>query len=321
MPTYGEQPAPMAGAPTSSRGGGMANVLSLVAVILAVVALVIGFAVPGPLGSPGAAGAQGLAGATGVAGATGPAGPQGPQGDPGLDGTNGLDGADGLDGLDGLHCWDLNGNGVPDVGTEDLNADLAVDVLDCTGPRGPVGTNGVNGLDGLHCWDLNGNGVPDVGTEDLNSDGAVDVLDCRGPAGPGNTLASNSNTAFVPILGGVCSAYTGADVAITVPGPGTVVVQAVFMIRLDHILADNDEVDVYLESSPGLCIDLNSVKLVTVDVTQPSGIYWDEVSMLRPFTVPGAGTYTYYVNGVGFGGVGVGDVYAYASLVAVFYPS
>jgi len=70
MPTYGQQPGTTA-TPPSTRGGGMANVLSLVAVILAVVALVIGFAIPGPMGSSGAAGTDGAAGATGAQGATG----------------------------------------------------------------------------------------------------------------------------------------------------------------------------------------------------------------------------------------------------------
>ncbi len=52
-------------------------------------------------------------------------GEQGPQGEPGDDGTDGAPGAD------GLSCWDLDGNGVGDVGTEDVNADGLVDVLDC----------------------------------------------------------------------------------------------------------------------------------------------------------------------------------------------
>ncbi len=67
----------------------MSNVLSVVAVVLAVVALAVNFAIPGPAGvagqtgpagPTGATGATGPTGATGATGATGPAGPQGPSG-------------------------------------------------------------------------------------------------------------------------------------------------------------------------------------------------------------------------------------------------
>jgi hypothetical protein len=69
-------------------------------------------------------------------------GPQGPQGQPGFDGSNGSDGTDGADGTDGTDgtdgrdCWDLNGNGVPDLLTEDLDGDGVVDVNDCRGRPG-----------------------------------------------------------------------------------------------------------------------------------------------------------------------------------------
>jgi hypothetical protein len=49
----------------------------------------------------------------------------------GDDGRNGSDGAAGSDGTPGLNCWDLNGNGVADLATEDTNKDGVVDVNDC----------------------------------------------------------------------------------------------------------------------------------------------------------------------------------------------
>jgi len=45
-------------------------------------------------------------------------------------------GDDGHDGDDGISCWDLNGNGVADLDTEDTNGDGVVDALDCQGEPG-----------------------------------------------------------------------------------------------------------------------------------------------------------------------------------------
>ena len=58
----------------------------------------------------------------------GPVGPQGPQGG---QGPAGSDGPQGAVGDTGLACWDLNGDGVGDVNTEDANNDNVVNVLDC----------------------------------------------------------------------------------------------------------------------------------------------------------------------------------------------
>jgi hypothetical protein len=108
--------------------------------------------VPGPQGEPGqdgAAGADGRDGIDGVDGVDGQDGVDGIDGVDGQDGTNGQngqdgkDGTDGVDGADGLSCWDLNGNGLPDLATEDVNGDDVVDALDCVGEQGPQGDPGV----------------------------------------------------------------------------------------------------------------------------------------------------------------------------------
>jgi len=79
----------------SAPSTGVSKALSVVAVLVAVAALGINFAVPGPQGAPG------------------------------------TDGTDGTEGAGGLNCWDLNGNGVKDVASEDLDGSGAVDVADC----------------------------------------------------------------------------------------------------------------------------------------------------------------------------------------------
>ncbi len=114
----------------------MAKMLGAAALALAVVALIVSFAIPGPAG---------IAGAPGAPGATGATGPAGPTGATGATGATGPAGPAGADGTNGTNCWDLNQNGVPDVATEDLNGDTVVDVADCTGPTGPAGPQGPAG--------------------------------------------------------------------------------------------------------------------------------------------------------------------------------
>ena len=100
MPAPAPQPMPMQpmSAPPAPSSSKMGMGLSVVAVILAVLALIMSLVIPGPLGVKGDAGATGATGATGPIGPTGangaqgpagatgpagPAGPAGPQGPPG----------------------------------------------------------------------------------------------------------------------------------------------------------------------------------------------------------------------------------------------
>ncbi|MFI5414057.1 MAG: hypothetical protein ACHQ16_00030 [Candidatus Lutacidiplasmatales archaeon] len=69
--------------------------LAVGAIVVALIALVVGLVVPGPTGShggPGAAGAQGPAGGAGVPGSQGPPGSAGAAGTPGAPGSPGANG-------------------------------------------------------------------------------------------------------------------------------------------------------------------------------------------------------------------------------------
>jgi hypothetical protein len=65
-------------------------------------------------------------------------GEDGTDGVNGTNGSNGVNGVNGIDGVNGTHCWDLNTNGVCDLGTEDTNSDGICSVLDCRGTDGTV---------------------------------------------------------------------------------------------------------------------------------------------------------------------------------------
>ncbi len=113
--------------PAPRKGNALAGVAMALGAAGIALALIGMLMFPGPAGPKGDQGIQGTQGL------------QGPQGQQGLQGPQGAQGPAGPQGQNGVACWDLNGNGVGDVATEDLNGDLAVDVLDCTGPRGPPG--------------------------------------------------------------------------------------------------------------------------------------------------------------------------------------
>ena len=67
----------------------------------------------------------------------------------------------------GLACWDLDGNGIFDVATEDMNSNGIPDVGDCQGVAGPVGPAGPTGATGP-----------------VGPAGATGPTGATGPAGP-----------------------------------------------------------------------------------------------------------------------------------------
>jgi len=81
-------------------------------------------------------------------GTMGPPGQAGPPGQKGENGEKGSKGEPGTKGDSGIACWDLNGNGQPDIATEDINLDRRVDVNDCKGPKGDKGDPGPKGATG-----------------------------------------------------------------------------------------------------------------------------------------------------------------------------
>ncbi len=325
-PTYALAPAQSA--PPAAPSHGRANAALVAAVIALVIALIGVVMFPGPIGDEGSEGPQGTAGQDGDdgqdgdTGLQGPVGSQGPAGTDGVDGIDGTNGTDGTDGLDGIACWDLNGNGTGDLPAEDINSDLVVDVNDCTGQDGTDGLDGIDGLNGINCWDLNQNGIPDLATEDINGDMVVDVLDCAGstgPPGPGTIMAWSSLDLLWQITG-VCDAYVGLSVTLTVPADGFIVVSSTIVSVLDHTSGIRDIVYFRISQLVGDCVDDQWLRLEVITDNQPSDFYWPTTytDLVEPVT---AGTYTFFLNAAMSSGASASDSIWRASMIAVFYPS
>ncbi len=280
------QPVPVAAPVAPPRGGnGLSRGLSIVAVILSAIALVISFAIPGPEGTPGMDGIDGAAGATG---------PQGPQG---LQGNTGATGQQGLPGTNGTNCWDLNENGVGDVATEDLNGDTVVDVRDCTGPQGPQGPQGAQGPTGPQ-----------------GPQGPV------GPAGPGALFETDTSGATTT-LGSGCTHYSGAEVTITVPADGRVIVMSQVRIHIDHTSGTEDVWHIAVGTSATDCGTAFTQWVGSVTSNAPTDPSIELTGAPMGHFLVTAGTYTYYINGYMSGGQNVNDVFWFSIMIAIFYPS
>jgi len=210
----------------------MGSLLTLIALGLAVAALVVAAAFPGPAGIDGAPGTNGAVGPTGPRGATGATGPQG------LTGATGATGA--------------------------------------TGPQGPAG-----------------------------------------PPGPGAVTAVHAVRSMITVPAS-CTHYTGAEVTITVPSAGQVLVYATVEIRTGHTLGMTDEVDLYLRTTSTTC-GLDGTTMWTYHpAEEATGLYFDAMPLMNTFNVATGGTFTYYVNGYNFGETATADYFFSANIVAIF---
>lgn len=284
-----------------------------------------------------------LIGMVAFPGPTGSEGPEGPAGADGADGDDGDDGADGANGADGIACWDLNGNGVGDP-AEDINGDLVVDVNDCTGPEGPQGPqgpqgppggNGTDGANGTACWDLNGNGIGDLPDEDINGDSVVNVTDCAGPEGPQGpvgpqgpqgdpgpgAIIATGVSGSTTTIGIACTHYDNAEVTITVPSDGTIIVTAQIWVRISHTFGTEDSWRLAIGENPTDCASAYYRWADSITSNAPNDSDADRTGSPHRVFFVSAGTYTYYANGYMVSGQDVSDVFWYASLIAVFYPS
>ncbi len=167
------------------------------------------------------------------------------------------------------------------------------------GPTGPAGANGANGTDG--------------------ATGPQGPIGPTGPAGPGTLMATNETGAKVSI-GSACTTYTSAEVSITVPSAGEIVITASVMLDLSHTSGTRDIAFVVIQNNTSSCPDDPYLGIMVVQSTLPTDTYWQSVSVQKNYTVSAAGTYTFYVNGRMTSGQNAADQFWYANLVAVFYP-
>jgi len=174
---------------------------------------------------------------------------------------------------------------------------------------GPAGAQGATGLKG------------DTGdTGDQGIQGPAGTNGVNGVNGKGTIMASSNTSSSVPI-GSAATNYDGAEVTITVPGPGTVVVYASVMVDISHTSGSRDLVFVNIDDTGTTCLDDAFLGILSVSTNLPSDTYWINIPLIRPFNVSSSGTYTYHITARMVSGQDAGDQLWYASVVAVFHPT
>lgn len=150
--------------------------------------------------------------------------------------------------------------------------------------------------------------------------GATGPQGPQGPVGPGTVMATNS-TSRVVAMGSTCTNYDTAALTILVPRAGRIEVSADVMLEIGHTAGLQDNAWTMISNDTTTCTIDPSMAIFLVPDTLPSGDYWGTVPMMKNYTVPAAGPYRFYVNGMMFSGDSVGDDFFFGYLAAVFYPS
>jgi len=137
---------------------------------------------------------------------------------------------------------------------------------------------------------------------------------------PAGTRMAEHATGGTSPIGPTCTHYPGAEVSIVAPGAGTVVVSATVGVGLRHEFGTLDEARIVVAATSTDCSLTNHTAFVSVPSSLFSdAFHFETVPILRSFAVPGAGTYTFYVNAVMAQGWDTGDRFDSASLVAVYH--
>ena len=149
--------------------------------------------------------------------------------------------------------------------------------------------------------------------------GATGATGATGPAGPG-TLTAWANTTGGGLIGATCTNYPAAEVTITVPEAGTVIVTAAIRVSVSHTAGTQDIVRIFLGTTDTDCTIDDWRGFGTVGTNTPSDTIYMTITVEEPFAVGAAGTYTFFVNGDMIAGAGPMDTFYGAGTVAVFYP-
>ncbi len=143
--------------------------------------------------------------------------------------------------------------------------------------------------------------------------------DCTGAQGPPgqSSLVFVNRVDVIPQMQiqSACTHLTGAEVTVAAPGAGTVVVQVHTGFYIEHTNGVTDLLWLAIGTGATDCADIHTWLRWTSQ--EPTETFAWSAEVLAYFSLPAAGSYTYYLNGRMQGGASAGDTWEDATPVAV----
>ena len=174
---------------------------------------------------------------------------------------------------------------------------------------GPAGTNGQTGAAGPQ------------GVEGAQGPaGPTGPAGDQGPPGKGTLMATNVSRATTTIEAS-CTHYADAEVTITVPSAGVIVVSSVVQLYIYHAIGIRDSWYVIHGVGPSDCGSWSQASVGSVPSNVDTEAFLRESVFVQTTFSVTSGTFTYYVNGFMISGQDPNDWFWFSNTVAVFYPS
>ncbi len=137
-----------------------------------------------------------------------------------------------------------------------------------------------------------------------------------GPRGNGTLQAYLWDNTTTPISNLTCTHAQGANLTLSVPGAGTVIMSASVTVAVNHKSGTVDTVYLYAGTPSAYC----SIQRASFNVTTSgTGVYVSTVSLIANYAIAGAGTYTFSL--AANTSPGTTASFLSASMSAVYYPS
>lgn len=147
---------------------------------------------------------------------------------------------------------------------------------------------------------------------------ATGTVTCESTSSPRLFTGSTGSTTYFTTT---CQNYAGGTVTVTAPAAGRVLVQANAYVQLDHTTGTVDTLALGIGTTATDCGSATNQVNWQIPAAYPTHPLQNMTfTVRRDFTVPAAGTYTYYLNGMMSSGASGSDRFWFASLDAVYYP-
>jgi hypothetical protein len=138
---------------------------------------------------------------------------------------------------------------------------------------------------------------------------------------PSVLTATDNAVGGSTVIGSTVTHFPDTDVAVTVPGPGLVVVTASVTVYIEHTQGTADNCHLWVSESP--TASGNYATYISVPSTAPDWYPGTVVTktVIERYPVTTSGTYHYYVTAMMADGASSYDQFGLASMHAVYYPT